>query len=108
KAEDVIFAGTAGRPPVGMAEAIITLDNEDRWLPIDFAEVEIGRRVYRSGESEYLLNGSRVRLRDLADLLMKADVGQNSYTIMSQGLVDEVLSMTPEGRRSFLDEAADV
>src|SRR5690606_13005838 len=55
RAEDVIFAGTAGRPPVGMADAIITLDNEDRWLPIDFAEVEIGRRVYRSGESEYLL-----------------------------------------------------
>ncbi len=108
KAEDVIFAGTTKRSPVGMAEAILTLDNEDRWLPIDFAEVEIGRRVYRSGESEYLLNGSRVRLRDLSDLLMKADVGQNSYTIMGQGLVDEVLSMSPEQRRVFLDEAADV
>ena len=108
KAEDVIFAGTSSRSPVGMAEAILTLDNEDRWLPIDFAEVEIGRRVYRSGESEYLLNGSRVRLRDLSDLLMKADVGQNSYTIMGQGLVDEVLSMSPEQRRVFLDEAADV
>jgi chromosome segregation protein len=108
RAEDVIFAGAGSRSAVGMAEAILTLDNEDRWLPIDFAEVEIGRRVYRSGESEYLLNGSRVRLRDLSDLLMKADVGQNSYTIMGQGLVDEVLSMAPDQRRVFLDEAADV
>jgi chromosome segregation protein len=108
KAEDVIFAGAGSRSAVGMAEAILTLDNEDRWLPIDFAEVELGRRVYRSGESEYLLNGSRVRLRDLSELLMKADVGQNSYTIMGQGLVDEVLSMAPDQRRMFLDEAADV
>lgn len=106
--EDVIFAGTGSRAPVGMAEVILTLDNEEHWLPLDFAEVEIGRRVYRSGESEYLLNGRRVRLRDILDLLMKGDVGQNSYSIMGQGLVDEVLSMSPDDRRSFLDEAADV
>jgi chromosome segregation protein len=91
-----------------MAEVVLTLDNEDKWLPLDFAEVEVGRRVYRNGDSEYLLNGSRVRLRDVIDLLMKGDVGQNSYSIMGQGLVDEVLSMTPEERRGFLDEAADV
>ncbi len=108
KQEDVIFAGTGQRSAVGMAEVVLTLDNEGRWLPLDFAEVEIGRRVYRNGDSEYLLNGSRVRLRDVIDLLMKGDVGQNSYSIMGQGLVDEVLSMTPEERRSFLDEAADV
>ncbi|MGI8925303.1 MAG: chromosome segregation protein SMC [Tepidiformaceae bacterium] len=108
KQEDVIFSGTKERAAVGMAEVILTLDNQDRWLPLDFSEVEVGRRVYRNGESEYLLNGSRVRLRDVIDLLLKGDVGQNSYTIMGQGLVDEVLSMTPDERRSFLDEAADV
>ncbi len=108
KQEDVIFSGTKDRPAVGMAEAILTLDNTDQWLPLDFAEVEVGRRVYRNGDSEYLLNGSRVRLRDIVDLLVKADVGQNSYAIMGQGLVDEVLSMSPDERRVFLDEAADV
>ncbi len=108
KSEDVIFSGTGARAAVGMAEVIITLDNEDRWLPLDFGEVEVGRRVYRNGESEYLLNGSRVRLRDVVDLLMKGDVGQNSYAIMGQGLVDEVLSMSPDERRTLLDEAADV
>ncbi len=108
KQEDVIFSGTKDRAAVGMAEVILTLDNEDKWLPVDFAEVEVGRRVYRNGDSEYLLNGSRVRLRDIIDLLMKGDVGQNSYSIMGQGLVDEVLSMTPDERRGFLDEAADV
>jgi len=108
KQEDVIFAGTKDRAAVGMAEVALTLDNEGRWLPVDFAEVEIARRVYRNGDSEYLLNGSRVRLRDVIDLLMKGDVGQNSYSIMGQGLVDEVLSMSPDDRRSFLDEAADV
>lgn len=108
KQEDVIFAGTKERAAVGMAEVALTLDNEGRWLPLDFSEVEIARRVYRNGDSEYLLNGSRVRLRDILDLLMKGDVGQNSYSIMGQGLVDEVLSMTPDERRAFLDEAADV
>ncbi|MEO6397171.1 MAG: chromosome segregation protein SMC [Tepidiformaceae bacterium] len=108
KQEDVIFAGTSERAAVGLAEVILTLDNEERWLPLDFAEVEIGRRVYRNGDAEYLLNGTKVRLRDVLDLLMKGDVGQNSYSIMGQGLVDEVLSMSPDERRSFLDEAADV
>lgn len=108
KSEDVIFSGTSERAQVGMAEVILTLDNADRWLPVEFAEVEIGRRVYRNGDSEYLLNGSRVRLKDVIDLLMHGDVGQNSYTIMGQGLVDEVLSMSPEERRTFIDEAADV
>ena len=108
RADDVIFSGGRDRSAVGMAEAILTLDNESKWLPVDFAEVELGRRVYRSGESEYLLNGTRVRLRDLIDLMAKGEVGQNSYSIMGQGLVDKVLSMSSQERRSFLDEAADV
>src|SRR5688572_30697106 len=70
KQEDVIFSGARDRSAVGMAEVILTLDNEDRWLPVDFTEVEIGRRLYRNGDTEYLLNGSRVRLRDVIDLLM--------------------------------------
>jgi chromosome segregation protein len=108
KQEDVIFAGTRDRGPVGMAEVILTLDNSEHWLPVEFAEVEFGRRLYRDGESEYLLNGQRVRLRDLIETLAKADLGQNSYAILGQGLVDEVLSMNPEERRAFLDEAAGV
>ena len=108
RADDVIFSGGRDRAAVGMAEVILTLDNENKWLPVDFAEVELGRRVYRSGESEYLLNGSRVRLKDLLDLMAKGEVGQNSYSIMGQGLVDRVLSMSSQERRAFLDEAADV
>ena len=108
KQEDVIFSGGGDRPPLGMAEVVLTLDNADGWLPLDFAEVEIGRRAYRDGDSEYLLNGSRIRLRDLNDLLQKANVGQNSYAIMGQGMVDEVLSLSPRDRRSLIDEAADV
>ena len=108
KQEDVIFSGGGERAPLGMAEVTLTLDNSDHWLPLDFAEVEIGRRAYRDGDSEYLVNGSRVRLRDLVDLLQKANVGQNSYAIMGQGMVDEVLSLSPQDRRSLIDEAADV
>ena len=108
KQEDVIFSGGGDRPPMGMAEVVLTLDNADGWLPLDFAEVEIGRRAYRDGDTEYLLNGSRIRLRDLTDLLQKANVGQNSYAVMGQGMVDEVLSLSPRDRRSLIDEAADV
>lgn len=108
KQEDVIFAGSGERTPVGMAEVILTLDNEDGWLPLDFAEIELGRRLYRDGNTEYLLNGSRVRLRDIIELLIQGEVGQNSYTIMGQGLVDEVLLMSADERRNFVDEAADV
>lgn len=108
KQEDVIFAGAGERAPLGMAEVILTLDNSDGWLPLDFSEIQIGRRAYRDGDTEYLLNGSRIRLRDLNDLLQKANVGQNSYAIMGQGMVDEVLSLSPQDRRSLIDEAADV
>ena len=108
KQEDVIFAGAGDRAPLGMAEVTLTLDNGDGWLPLDFSEIQIGRRAYRDGDTEYLLNGSRIRLRDLNDLLQKANVGQNSYAIMGQGMVDEVLSLSPQDRRSLIDEAADV
>ena len=108
KQEDVIFSGAGDRPPLGMAEVTLTLDNSDGWLPLDFTEIQIGRRAYRDGDTEYLLNGSRIRLRDLNDLLQKANVGQNSYAIMGQGMVDEVLSLSPQDRRSLIDEAAEV
>ena len=108
KQEDVIFAGGGDRAPLGMAEVTLTLDNSDGWLPLDYSEIQIGRRAYRDGDTEYLLNGSRIRLRDLNDLLQKANVGQNSYAIMGQGMVDEVLSLSPQDRRSLIDEAADV
>ena len=108
KTEDVIFSGSAKRQPLGFAEVRIALDNSDTWLPLDFAEVVVSRRAYRSGENEYYLNQSRVRLRDIAELFLKAQVGQNSYAFMGQGLVEEVLTLRPEDRRGLIEEAADV
>ena len=108
KTEDVIFSGSDLRRQLGAAEVSLTLDNSDGWMPIDFAEVTVTRRAVRSGESEYLINGQRVRLADVLDLFGKADVGQNSYAMMSQGLVDEVLALRPSERRDLVEEAADV
>jgi len=108
KSEDVIFAGSKRRPPLGMAEVHLTLDNHDRLLPLDFAEVTITRRLYRSGESEYLLNRARVRLRDIQDLLARADIGQNSHTVIGQGMVDHALALRPEERRVLFEEAAGI
>ncbi|MEX2235999.1 MAG: chromosome segregation protein SMC [Dehalococcoidia bacterium] len=108
KLEDVIFAGSSGRSSVGMAEVSMALDNEERWLPIDFNEVVVTRRAYRSGESEYLINASRVRLRDVVELFMRANLGQNSYAILGQGAVDTVLNLRPDERRSLIEEAAGV
>ncbi len=108
KTEDVIFSGSAKRSALGMAEVKITLDNSDHWLPIDFDEVVVSRRAYRSGENEYYINQARVRLRDVNELFMKAQVGQNSYAFMGQGLVEQVLTLRPEERRSLIEEAADV
>ncbi len=106
--EDVIFSGSSQKAAVGMAEVSITLDNSEGWLPVDYSEVVVSRRAYRNGESEYLINKNKVRLRDVLDLFMRAQVGQNSYAFMGQGLVDEVLVMRPEERRRLLEEAADV
>jgi chromosome segregation protein len=91
-----------------MAYASLTLDNADSWLPIDFAEVTVTRRAYRSGENEYLLNGSRVRLRDINELLAASGLGRRGYTVIGQGLVDAVLSLRPEDRRALFEEAAGI
>ncbi|MBI3964288.1 MAG: AAA family ATPase, partial [Chloroflexi bacterium] len=108
KSEDVIFAGSAARAPVGLAEVTLTLDNSEGWIDLPHTEIAVGRRIYRSGESEYLVNRQVVRLREVADLLLRANVGQNDYTVIGQGLADEVLSLRPEERRGLFEEAADV
>jgi chromosome segregation protein len=108
RADDVIFAGSQQRKPQGMAEAILTLDNADGWLPIEFTEVSVGRRAYRSGESEYLINGSRARLRDVVDLLGEGRLGANELVVVGQGTVDSALSLRPEERRQLFEEAAGV
>ncbi len=108
RTEDMIFAGAGKRSRLGMAEVILTLDNTDGWLPIDYTEVTIGRRAYRSGENEYLLNGNRVRHRDIIDLLGSAGVTPGAYIVIGQGLVDAALSLTPEARRVLFEEAAGI
>ncbi len=108
RADDVIFAGSEQRKPQGMAEAVLTLDNADGWLPIDFAEVSIGRRSYRSGDGEYLINGARARLRDVVELLGEGRLGANELVVVGQGTVDAALSLRPEERRQLFEEAAGV
>ncbi|MGI8659274.1 MAG: chromosome segregation protein SMC [Candidatus Limnocylindria bacterium] len=108
RADDVIFGGSDQRKPQGMAEATLTLDNADGWLPIDFTEVSIGRRAYRSGESEYLINGARARLRDVVELLGQGRLGANELVVVGQGTVDAALSLRPEERRQLFEEAAGV
>lgn len=106
--EDMIFAGSQRRPRASMARVVLTFDNSEAWLPLDFAEVTIERRAYRSGESEYLLNGSRVRLMDLNELLNKAGLGREAYLFIGQGLVDRVLSLTPQERTQLFEQAAGI
>jgi chromosome segregation protein len=108
RTEDMIFSGSAQRARLGMASASLTMDNDDGWLPIDFAEVTITRRAYRSGENEYLLNGSRVRLRDIGELLATSGLARRTYTVVGQGLVDAVLSLRPEDRRELFEEASGI
>src|SRR4029453_7735435 len=108
RADDVIFAGSEGRRPQGMAEAILTLDNGDGWLPSDFSEVSLGRRAFRSGETEYLINGSKARLRDVVDLLAAGRLGANELVVVGQGTVDAALSLRPDERRQLFEEAAGV
>lgn len=108
KTEDVIFSGSDKRRQMGMAEVTLTLDNSDGWMPIDFTEVSVTRRAHRSGDNEYLINGQQVRLSDVLDLFRRAQVGQNSYAHMSQGLVDEVLALRPGQRRQLIEDAADL
>ncbi len=108
KMEDVIFAGTPGRPPLGRAEVVLTIDNSDGALPIDYSEVTISRLMYRSGSSEYALNGAPCRLLDVQDLLSDSGIGRELHVIVGQGQLDAVLSARPEDRRAFLEEAAGV
>ncbi|NMB43615.1 MAG: chromosome segregation protein SMC [Clostridiales bacterium] len=108
KMEDVIFSGTETRKPLSYAYVMLTLDNSDHKLPIDYEEVTVGRRVYRSGESEYLLNGSSCRLKDITDLFTDTGIGKEGYSIIGQGQIEKVLSSKPEDRRELFDEAAGI
>ncbi|WP_422770882.1 chromosome segregation protein SMC [Plantactinospora sp. WMMC1484] len=108
KMEDVIFAGTAGRAPLGRAEVTLTIDNTDGALPIDYTEVSITRRMFRSGESEYEINGDSCRLLDIQELLSDSGIGREMHVIVGQGQLDAVLHAKPEDRRAFIEEAAGV
>ncbi len=108
KTEDMIFSGSEQRPRASMASAAITFDNDDGWLPIDFSEVSIARRAYRDGNNEYVLNGQRVRLKETSELLAQSGLAERTYTIIGQGLVDAALSLKPEERRRFFEEAAGI
>ncbi|MER8048117.1 chromosome segregation protein SMC [Streptomyces sp. NPDC094032] len=108
KMEDVIFAGTTGRPPLGRAEVSLTIDNSDGALPIDYAEVTITRIMFRGGSSEYQINGDTCRLLDIQDLLSDSGIGREMHVIVGQGQLDSVLHADPMGRRAFIEEAAGV
>jgi len=108
KSEELIFGGSETKRSLGMAEVILHVDNSSRRLPIDFTEVEIGRRIYRNAESEFLINGARVRLRDMEELLAGANLADNPFTFIGQGLVDQVLALRPSDRRLVIEEAAGV
>ncbi|QAT40172.1 chromosome segregation protein SMC [Clostridium sp. JN-9] len=108
KMEDVIFAGTQFRKPVGLCQVSLVLDNSDHELSLDYSEVTITRRLYRSGESEYYINGTQCRLKDVNQLFMDTGIGKEGYSIIGQGKIEAVLSGKPEERRSILEEAAGI
>ncbi|MER5207045.1 chromosome segregation protein SMC [Streptomyces sp. NPDC002825] len=108
KMEDVIFAGTTGRPPLGRAEVSLTIDNSDGALPIDYAEVTLTRIMFRGGSSEYQINGDTCRLLDFQELLSDSGIGREMHVIVGQGQLDSVLHADPMGRRAFIEEAAGV
>ncbi|MEU7426872.1 chromosome segregation protein SMC [Streptomyces sp. NPDC040750] len=108
KMEDVIFAGTTGRPPLGRAEVSLTIDNSDGALPIEYAEVTITRIMFRNGGSEYQINGDTCRLLDIQELLSDSGIGREMHVIVGQGQLDSVLQADPMGRRAFIEEAAGV
>ena len=105
---DMIFSGSDKKPRAGMASATITFDNSDHWLPMDYVEVAITRRAYRDGQNEYLINGQRVRLKDVNEMLAQSGLSERTYTIIGQGLIDNALSAKPEDRRRFFEEAAGI
>src|ERR1700754_2740143 len=108
KMEDVVFAGTASRPPLGRAEVTLTIDNTDGALPIEYAEVTISRLMFRSGQSEYAINGDTCRLLDIQELLSDSGIGREMHVIVGQGQLDAVLHASAEERRAFIEEAAGV
>ncbi len=108
RTEDMIFAGSESRPRAGLAQVSLTLDNSDGWLPVEFTEVVVGRRASRDGQNEYFLNGSRVRLRDITELLSQSGLARRTYAVIGQGLVDQALSLRPEERRALFEEAAGI
>lgn len=106
--QDVIFAGSRNRAALSVAEVTLVLDNTDHTLPLDFSEVALTRRMYRSGESEYLINGSPARLMDVQDILHDSGLGKDTHSIISQGKLDQILSSRPQERRALIEEAADI
>ncbi|HSL33917.1 MAG TPA: AAA family ATPase, partial [Candidatus Limnocylindrales bacterium] len=108
KSEDVIFAGSDRRSALGMADVTLVLDNTDGLLPVDYSVLELGRRLYRSGENDYLMNRQRVRLRDIVDLLDAAHLADNAFLFIGQGMVDQALALRPEERRPLFEEVAGV
>ena len=106
--QDVIFSGTESRKPLSFASVAITLDNSDHKLPVDYNEVTVARRLYRSGESEYLINGSSCRLKDIQEMFYDTGIGKEGYSIIGQGQIDKILSGKPEDRRELFDEAAGI
>ena len=106
--QDVIFSGTELRKPLSFASVAITLDNSDRKLPVDYNEITVTRRLYRSGESEYLINGTACRLRDINEMFYDTGIGKEGYSIIGQGQIDRILSGKPEERRELFDEAAGI
>ena len=108
KMEDIIFAGTETRKPLGFAEVSMTIDNQDQKMPIAYTEVTVTRRVYRSGESEYQINGTNCRLKDVHELFMDTGVGREGYSIIGQGRIDELLSTKPDDRRRIFEEAVGI
>jgi len=108
KMEDIIFAGSDTRKPVGYSEVSLTLDNSDGTLPLDFTEVTVTRRLNRSGESEYYINRQPCRLKDITELFMDTGVGKEAYSIIGQGQVEQILSTRAEDRRGIFEEASGI
>ena len=106
--EDVIFAGTEHRKPLGFAEVTLTFDNADSMLPVEFSEVTVTRRVYRSGESEYMINKTQCRLKDIYEMFLDTGVGKDGYSIIGQGRIDEILSSKSDERRHVFEEASGI
>ena len=106
--QDVIFSGTENRKPLSYASVAITLDNSDHKLPVEYEEVTVTRKLYRSGESEYLINGSACRLKDINEMFYDTGIGKEGYSIIGQGQIDKILSGKPEERRELFDEAAGI